>query len=337
MDAYFSNVGLLLHGEGSSIVDDSSTPKTISVVGTAGLSTTQKRFGDSSIYIDNTGMVSAVGGVDVTGATAFTVEAWVYPTLIGGAQYKRYVAINANNSLILIRENRANYLEAIAGNAAGTLYFASTTTAPTLNTWQHLALSVSNNTARFFKNGVLLASRTVAGVFDLNNHLTGSIQLGNSGTEWCRSYLDEVRVTYNIDRYFDGFPMEPTPFSGALVPVTNEKIVRPIVGKSAFQWSALAKHGRLEPSKLCARNDFAMPYFGGSGAITGVSEIGSTPVKARIRLYEANSGQFIREMWSGADGTYTFPGLRTGIEYTVTAVDPSRNYNDVIAARVTAV
>ena len=58
-DPDFANVSLLLHGDGTNgsttIVDSSSSSKTVTAVGDAQISTAQSKFGGSSIYFDGTG------------------------------------------------------------------------------------------------------------------------------------------------------------------------------------------------------------------------------------------------------------------------------------------
>ena len=58
-DPYRSQVSLLLHGDGANgsttIVDSSPSPKTVTAVGNAQISTTQSKFGGSSLAFDGAG------------------------------------------------------------------------------------------------------------------------------------------------------------------------------------------------------------------------------------------------------------------------------------------
>ena len=58
-DSYFGDVSLLLYGDGTngntSIVDSSSNNHAITVNGDAQISTTQSKFGGSSLYFDGSG------------------------------------------------------------------------------------------------------------------------------------------------------------------------------------------------------------------------------------------------------------------------------------------
>ena len=119
--------------------------------------------------------------------------------------------------------------------------------------------------------------------------------------------------------------------------MSNSGLIQVALGKSAFQWSLLAKKGIQILVALEADHSYKNPNYGGSGAIKGMVKIGATPCKRLVRLYDAKTGILIRETWAAGDGSYTFPGLRTDIDFTVTGTDYTGAYNDVIAARVRAV
>ena len=58
-DPYYGNVSLLLYGDGANgsttITDSSPTPKTVTAVGNAQISTAQSKFGGASIAFDGAG------------------------------------------------------------------------------------------------------------------------------------------------------------------------------------------------------------------------------------------------------------------------------------------
>jgi Concanavalin A-like lectin/glucanases superfamily len=214
------------------------------------------------------------------------------------------------------------------------------TVALTTNVWIHVALVRSGSSVYLFKGGVLLGTATgFTGVLGTN---TDNVSIGrdSSGSRYLPGSMYDWRITNGIARYTTGFT-PPTNLKADCPytpPSLSPRVLSPgFCVNKARDWSALSQKKSIAAqvsSVVCPDQHI---YFGGPGTVTGVAEIGATPVKARVRIYEANSGQFIREMWSNSDGTYTFSGMRLGIEYTLTAVDPSRNYNDVIAARVMAV
>ena len=84
-DPYYDNVSLLLHGDGTNgsttIVDNSPSPKTMTALGNAQISTTESLFGGSSLYFDGSGndAIQTLPGNDfVYGTGPFTLEAWIY-------------------------------------------------------------------------------------------------------------------------------------------------------------------------------------------------------------------------------------------------------------------
>jgi hypothetical protein len=83
-DPYRSQVSLLLHGDGTNgsttIVDSSPSPKTVTAVGDAQISTAQSKFGGASIAFDGNGdyLDASSSNQYAIGTEDFTVEGWVY-------------------------------------------------------------------------------------------------------------------------------------------------------------------------------------------------------------------------------------------------------------------
>lgn len=122
--------------------------------------------------------------------------------------------------------------------------------------------------------------------------------------------------------------------AGRLIPVREKNSIR--------DWSALARVGRTCVEEDNARNDFKNAAFGSlnittQGTISGIIKIFGSPVKRKVRLHESQSGAFVREMWSGDDGTYLFTGLRKELLYTITATDYAEQYNDVIGTNISPI
>lgn len=112
--------------------------------------------------------------------------------------------------------------------------------------------------------------------------------------------------------------------------------IQALYSKSAFQWCLLPKRPVVAPSQYSHRQPNTTTW-GGTGTITGLVEVGTVPVKRRVRLYETSTGILLWEIWANDNGTYAFPYLSKIIDFTVTSVDCTGVYNDVIAARVRAV
>lgn len=91
VDLNYSNVALLLHGNGSNggttFTDNSPSPKTITRTNTPTISTAQSKFGGSSILISTNDALSVADSSEFDLQGNFTVECFIYPISWGGVVY----------------------------------------------------------------------------------------------------------------------------------------------------------------------------------------------------------------------------------------------------------
>jgi hypothetical protein len=211
VDPYLSSVVLFLKGNGTNgstnIIDSSPTPKTISVFGTAQISTAQSKYGGSSLYFDGTNncyVGTPVDSIYTLGSDNFTLEMWVYPF---SASPNGIMAWNANATMPSIAT-----LNPVYSNFGGAFSFwrqnATVTGLQqlTINTWQHHALVRSGNNFKWFLNGALTVS------FSLSESFTGErIVIGTNGVNgylaFAQFYLSHLRLTKSV-RYTANFNPE---------------------------------------------------------------------------------------------------------------------------------
>jgi hypothetical protein len=211
VDPYLSSVVLFLKGNGTNgstnIIDRSPTPKTISVFGTAQISTAQSKYGGSSLYFDGTNncfVGTPVDSIYTLGPDNFTLEMWVYPF---SASPNGIMAWNANATMPSLAT-----LNPVYSNFSGVFSFwrqnATVTGLQqlTINTWQHHALVRSGNNFKWFLNGALTVS------FSSSESFTGErIVIGTNGTNgylaFARFYLSHLRLTKAV-RYTANFNSE---------------------------------------------------------------------------------------------------------------------------------
>ena len=204
-DPSYNSVSLLLRGNGTPGVgnpplDESPTPKTITAVGNASVTTAVARWnqgsGGSSLVFDGSGDYFTVpDGSDFNFGTGdFTVEMWVY---LG--QLNRFHALWANGPVQIgsfaVYINSANKLE--ISYYSNFLIFGQT--ALQLNTWHHVAVTRQSSVTRVFLDGLLDAS-------DPNgfNNTTNQCLIGDFWGVSLNGYIDDLRITKGIARYVEG-------------------------------------------------------------------------------------------------------------------------------------
>lgn len=187
---------------------DDKSGKRISFSGTATLGAAQKKFGSGSFTPGSTGYLtfSATPGTDYTDGATFTVEAWVYlsstPT---GALIACAGGSNGNVSNWCFEINSSRQLTAYIGGSTFNLVGSLTTaTSVALNTWTHVAFSVSSNVLRLFIGGTLSAtSGTISGAqVDTQPVYIGG---GADGRPAFSGYIDSIRITKGYARYTSDF------------------------------------------------------------------------------------------------------------------------------------
>lgn len=206
-DPYAANVVLFLKGDGTNggtnIIDSSPSPKTISVFGTAQISTAQSKYGGSSLFATNTTVGNFVQAATTINLSAnYTFEAWIYQTAaqdctllagadIGGVDF----AITGSQ----IRIGRTN----VAWDVIANVTF-------TYNTFQHIAFSRSSGIQKIFLNGVeVFSGNYETGLTATNPRVMCTRD--NSAAQFVRQlngYIDSVRFTDSVARYTANFNPE---------------------------------------------------------------------------------------------------------------------------------
>jgi len=216
-DPYFSNVSLLLHGDGTTIVDSSPSPKTVTPYGDAQINTTATdpfgRTGIGVIAFDGTGDYLGLGGeLDFAfGSLDFTIEFFFYQLATGGSLIdtrdntgtyrlvERYqIYLNSSNQLVF-----QTYIAARATNALNTLQ------------WYHAAVCRSSGVTRLFLGGVQAGSNITDNTnygIGANRPIIGNDLLASSGFN---GYIDELRITKGVARYTTNFTPPTAPFPDA--------------------------------------------------------------------------------------------------------------------------
>ena len=201
-----TNTKLLLNMKDGQAID-SAAQNNLTLYDGANISTTQKKFGDSSVYLDGDDLVrTAVNPSFAFGTGDFTIEGWVYLTAIN--QYDNIFDMRHSGSTTHIDV----YFD---GSPLRLRYFVNggerftSDTAVSLNTWTHLALVRSSGTTKLYQQGTSVGSYS-----DSTNLSSGQLHLGGrySSENFAEGYFDEVRVS-NMARYTSNFTPATEPFA----------------------------------------------------------------------------------------------------------------------------
>jgi hypothetical protein len=211
VDPNFSNVSLLLHGDGTNgsttITDNSPTPKTVTAVGNAQISTAiADPFGNSVkgvLAFDGSGdyaQTSITADFNLNGD--FTVEYWVR------------IANNSGNGVHLILYT-SNADKIVLANIAGQgIYYllngaiTISTSSIAINFWHFVSLCRSGSTTTLYIGGASVGSTSSVPISS-----SKLLQIGtDQGTSFFNGQIDELRITKGVARYTGNFPPPTAPF-----------------------------------------------------------------------------------------------------------------------------
>jgi hypothetical protein len=222
-DPYYGAVSLLLHGDGTNgsttIVDNSPSPKTVTAVGNAQISTAQSKFGGSSLAFDGNGdyLILTTTSDFAFGTSDFTIEFWAYvPT----AEASNLLPIfdNDYNSgggvAVAIRQNDGFF--GIAPQAGGVGFnYCVFSASFTLNTWNHFAMVSTGGAYKAFLNGSecsLTSGSTTALSISRSSGTTAIGLLIQQPSFDMGGYIDDFRITKGVARYTADFTPPTQPF-----------------------------------------------------------------------------------------------------------------------------
>ena len=218
VDPYTSFVSILLHFDGN-LTDYSSSPKTITAVGSASATATAK-YGTASLALDGDGDGLILSDGLPRGTEDFTVEFWIYKTSSwSGESNNRIIYEWADNALsggVSCYVNSSSNTLRVGRYGQGDWYMDYNASNFSANTWYHIAVTRLNNTITLWVNGVAVQTSNYSGSFGSNSGLQ-SIGLGSylgnysASTSW-PGRIDDFRVTRNFCRYTTTFIPPATAF-----------------------------------------------------------------------------------------------------------------------------
>jgi hypothetical protein len=206
-DSNKSNVALMLHAD--TLVDNSDNQLEIQSNGSISVTNAAQKAGNSSIYIDGgngyLNINSTNNALDLSNSS-FTFEFWALPK--STANDKNIVFTYGGFSFECSYTN-TSWTVAMSNNGMSN---QATMTCPTdINMWQNMAITRNGNTVSLYKNGKIQTSETFTKSISTFNK---ALKIGSPDTQTNPIiYIDELRVTKNVDRYNGAnYTPQTTPF-----------------------------------------------------------------------------------------------------------------------------
>jgi hypothetical protein len=188
----------------------------MSTVGGPRLSTIPTFTNTYSLDFDGMDDYVNAGASTLSGETALSISAWVYPTAYGDATAPSFVSTDeaSPRAFYLGLYNGTNFRFSLSTNGANLTSLDTTVNTVDLNTWQHILVTWDQVNLKLYKNGVLL--KTVATTFASNGTFTTTNDLligaRRSDAGFFNGNIDEVAIfnsAISIGDVWDGSG-EPT-------------------------------------------------------------------------------------------------------------------------------
>jgi hypothetical protein len=218
--------------------------------------------------------------------TTYTVEAWVYPTAISGYIYVTEATNTSNyGTWKLYIGGSSQFGFDYRPTTGGTYTTVASSAAVALNSWYHVAVSVSAGSARLFVNGTQVGSTTTISAISFT---PVGATVGNSvngfDTAFFTGYISNLKITQGTANYTSNFTPPSSPLTGGslLLNFTNAGI------SDAAVMNDLETVGNAQVSTSVVK------YGTGSMAFDGSGDYLRTPDGPNTEL---GSGDFTLECW----------------------------------------
>jgi hypothetical protein len=221
-DPLFSNVILLLHGNGAdgstTIIDSSPLSNAMQPVGNVQISTEQSKFGGSSIKFDGNGDGLASPANNFKKLWSFasvnhpvTVELWIRVLQLPTAgNVCRFITSSANpvfgGQTVYFQFDSEGRVCLTSNSPASILYSEQVIS---VNTWHHIAVVVNSINSYVFIDGVGTQSIEGFGPNASDTAPSNALFIGFDTTVGgnfnFNGYINDLRITRRIARYEDDF------------------------------------------------------------------------------------------------------------------------------------
>ena len=203
-----TNTKLLLNmADGQAI--DSAAQNNLTLFADAKVSSTQSKFGDTSMYFDGTGDYALFPNTQF-GTGDFTVECWVrcLGTTYDKSVWDNHTSSGSSDGLTLTRISEQQFRLFGTGELIRSGNFTIT------NTWVNVTVVRSSGTLNLFVNGVSQGTTTFTTNLNSSSDFVigGGRYSGGPQTGSLNAYIDEFRISH-MARYTSNFTPATEPFA----------------------------------------------------------------------------------------------------------------------------
>jgi len=199
--------------DGEDVIEDETGNHSITAVGGAAISTSEKKFGDSSIYFDGINDYLTIphhADFELTNGN-FTYDFWWYPTDLAISGRSAFISkVSDSNMFAFAYERTSGKLcICIADPDWGTDY--GTKDDFSNNTWYHLAVVRNGTGVKIYVDGVEDFSVNIGTNSIVTD--TSALQIGEWGgvQGWKpKGYLDNIRITKGTALWTSDFDVDDT-------------------------------------------------------------------------------------------------------------------------------
>jgi hypothetical protein len=196
-----TNTTLLLNMTNAGIIDNAMM-NNLETIADAKISTTQSKYGGTSMFFDGTGDYLSIPSNPILnfGTGDFTLEAWVNPASLAGDWF---IISSTGAGGLFFGYRQSSAPQGFGWGQTGVAW-DYVVASGTVNTWQHVAVTRSGTSMRLFVNGIQQGStQTISTSYNLS---TTSTTVGSQGSSYLlNGYIDDLRVTKGYARYTGNF------------------------------------------------------------------------------------------------------------------------------------
>jgi hypothetical protein len=200
----------------SATIRKSGANKTMTTVRGAGTNVNQSKFYESSYYAGQFNDRNTITTPNTSslhlGTQDFCIEMWFYFTSVS-VGYQALASHGGDtgdqqNGWIIIMENNNSGPMLLATNGSGWPIAVVSSTTPTANSWNHLAVTRSGSTFRIFLNGVQTGTQTTSTA--IASPSSREFRLGNylwfpGGERGMNGYIQDFRMYVGVAKYTSNF------------------------------------------------------------------------------------------------------------------------------------